>query len=182
MGSKRSYCGTPKVDIFLNTHRNRFLSHSLMGSDSQHTPQFPNNAKKISDLIGTFESYDSSTPTQNFKAFMRIRIRIDVTKSLKTGIFINRENGTIIWLPFRYERLSDFCYQCSKLGHPQSSCNTTPPPSYGVLVPRRAFGPWLRANFVVPAKEKLNKSNHHQPKDPVQNSNLNPVDDKVEAC
>lgn len=101
------------------------------------------NAKKLGDFIGEFVDLDNSQPLKNF---LRILVLINTTKPLKTGTFIKRENGLTWWLAFKFERLSDFCFRCGKLGHTFTSCSLPQPDSEGVLDPRLAYGSWMRAS------------------------------------
>lgn len=49
----------------------------------------------------------------------------DDPSPLITGKLI-RINGQPLWLDFRYERLSNFCYSCGKLGHYAMYCKDIP--------------------------------------------------------
>ncbi|KAJ0090230.1 hypothetical protein Patl1_13275 [Pistacia atlantica] len=55
--------------------------------------------------------------------FLRVRVLLDVTKPLATGVWMNRKELGNIWVFFKYEKLQNFCYGCGKIDHKQKSCN-----------------------------------------------------------
>lgn len=81
------------------------------------------NAEKIGATLGTFLQLDDHNLTCLFKRFIRIKVLLDSFQRLKTGCYMNREDGTKLWLAFRYERLSDFCYKCGLITHTESACS-----------------------------------------------------------
>ncbi|KAG5556475.1 hypothetical protein RHGRI_006921 [Rhododendron griersonianum] len=81
------------------------------------------NGEAIASLIGKLDSsgmkaFDTST----FKDYLRLRIIIDITKPLKKGFFLKRREKEDLWVRFKYERLSDFCYVCGLIGHGLNDC------------------------------------------------------------
>ncbi|KAG5563120.1 hypothetical protein RHGRI_005764 [Rhododendron griersonianum] len=54
--------------------------------------------------------------------FIRVRVWIDITKPLKKGFFLRRNGEEDLWIKFQYERLSDFCYWCGRVGHTINDC------------------------------------------------------------
>lgn len=73
---------------------------------------------KLGNSIGQFISLDEASPSSLWvKQFLRIKVLIHNKQPLKAGIFIKHEDGCRLWVQFRYERLSDFCFCCGKLGH-----------------------------------------------------------------
>ena len=49
--------------------------------------------------------------------YLRVRVKIDVTKKLVRGKKVMIEGGEQRWINFRYERLPNFCYRCGLLNH-----------------------------------------------------------------
>lgn len=62
------------------------------------------NAKVIGNLLGSFISYDDVANKQKFKVYMRIRVAIDVTKPIKTGIFLKMEAQSVLRLNMNASR------------------------------------------------------------------------------
>ncbi|KAE9445306.1 hypothetical protein C3L33_22796, partial [Rhododendron williamsianum] len=54
--------------------------------------------------------------------YLRIRVWLDVSKPLKKGFFLRRPKEDDLWVKFKYERLSDFCYGCGKISHTVNDC------------------------------------------------------------
>ena len=42
--------------------------------------------------------------------FVRVRVRIDVSKPLSRGRRVVLDEGTETWVSFKYKKLSNFCY------------------------------------------------------------------------
>ncbi|KAL7226425.1 hypothetical protein ACSBR1_021512 [Camellia fascicularis] len=72
-----------------------------------------------------------------WRKFMRIQVIVDIRNPLKTGFHLRRGESPDIWVDFKYERLSQFCYNCGRIGHVYRGCKFST--SSG------KFGPWLRA-------------------------------------
>lgn len=80
------------------------------------------NASFIGAFVGEYLQYDVGVA--NWKLdfpIWRIRVRMLVNHKLITGFFMERINKLRVWIPFRYERLADFCYYCESLYHMESS-------------------------------------------------------------
>lgn len=55
--------------------------------------------------------------------FLRVKVNIDAHKPLQPGFLLPRSGQDPVWIQYRYERLSDFCYRCGLLGHVMANCN-----------------------------------------------------------
>ncbi|MFQ6637574.1 hypothetical protein Gotur_014084, partial [Gossypium turneri] len=49
--------------------------------------------------------------------FCRLRIKLNVQKPLRRGIFVSIGNRNRVWIPFKYEKLPTFYFGCGRLGH-----------------------------------------------------------------
>ncbi|KAI8011464.1 hypothetical protein LOK49_LG06G03003 [Camellia lanceoleosa] len=53
-------------------------------------------------------------------------MEIDVTRPIPKGFFLKREGDYLetvdLWISFKYEKLADFCYDCGRIGHVNSTC------------------------------------------------------------
>ncbi|KAF5958422.1 hypothetical protein HYC85_005647 [Camellia sinensis] len=60
--------------------------------------------------------------------FLRIRVEIDITKPLLQGFILHcREKGEApggagLTVLYKYEKLSEFCYDCGRIGHDRNAC------------------------------------------------------------
>ncbi|KAI9117944.1 hypothetical protein K1719_011086 [Acacia pycnantha] len=51
------------------------------------------------------------------RTFIRARVIIKIFEPLTTGFWVPRPHRDSIWVPVRYERLQNYCYDCGRLGH-----------------------------------------------------------------
>lgn len=56
---------------------------------------------------------------------MRVKIRLDVRKSLKRKKKIKRKNGSEFVVVCKYERLGDLCFACGLVTHTEQFCRRT---------------------------------------------------------
>ncbi|KAF7146204.1 hypothetical protein RHSIM_Rhsim04G0115200 [Rhododendron simsii] len=75
-------------------------------------------AKSLGEVIAVEDPGDCGRMTN----FLRVRVWLDVSKPLKKGFFLRRSKEDDIWVRFKYERLSDFCYGCGKVSHTVNEC------------------------------------------------------------
>ncbi|KAJ4831138.1 hypothetical protein Tsubulata_000671 [Turnera subulata] len=82
------------------------------------------NSREVEDLVGKYVQTNDllGDGPVSFRPYMRIRVLIPVEEPLKKGFTIEREDGTIREVEFKYERLSNFCYKRGRLGHIMRNC------------------------------------------------------------
>ncbi|KAI8001217.1 putative ribonuclease H protein [Camellia lanceoleosa] len=61
------------------------------------------------------------------RCFFRIRVELDITKPLPRGFFLKKfgrstEETKELWIDFKIKKLSDFCFDCGRIGHDQNNC------------------------------------------------------------
>lgn len=94
------------------------------------------NAKKIGTQFEALIDIDGEEEQGGLilsRSFLRLRVMEDTSKPLLRGFFFRRPAVSTekIWIQFKYERLSDFCFQCGRLGHEKNSCKFQPATLYG---------------------------------------------------
>jgi hypothetical protein len=66
------------------------------------------------------------------KSYLRLRVLIKLHCPLIPGFTYHRPSKAPVWVQYRYERLSEYCYFCGRLGHPSYECLVADrPPSHG---------------------------------------------------
>lgn len=74
--------------------------------------------------------------------FLRVKIRVDLTKLLARGRRLNIE-GRPVWTHFQYERIPRFCFHCEVVLHGTKGCMKR---EEAMTKERELeYGPWLRA-------------------------------------
>ncbi|KAL5790597.1 hypothetical protein ACOSQ2_005485 [Xanthoceras sorbifolium] len=103
-------------------------------------------ARLIAEEVGTIVEFPMDSKDLWGK-FLRIKVRIDITKPLKRGIRMRLENfETMITALIKYERLPDFCYGCGFIGHSVRECHNSEVRKSIMEGVEPKFGVWLRAS------------------------------------
>lgn len=84
---------------------------------------------------------------------------MNITSSLKVGCHITREDDRKLWVAFRYERLTDFCYGCGRVDHTLQACPMPQEEYAKFLDEKQNFGPWMRTKTL---KTSPSPKNNHQ--------------------
>ncbi|KAH7855978.1 hypothetical protein Vadar_031225 [Vaccinium darrowii] len=80
------------------------------------------SGKKIAEILGDVIAVEDPVGQGKLRKYIRVRVLIDISKPLKKGFFLKRTEEDDLWVKFKYERLSDFCYMCGKIGHMVNDC------------------------------------------------------------
>ncbi|KAL5776325.1 hypothetical protein ACOSP7_009251 [Xanthoceras sorbifolium] len=103
-------------------------------------------ARLIAEEVGTIVNFPIDSKDLWGK-FLRIKVRIDITKPLKRGIRLRLANfDTMITALIKYERLPDFCYGCGFIGHSFRECYNSEVRKNIMEGVEPKFGGWLRAS------------------------------------
>ncbi|KAL0925197.1 hypothetical protein M5K25_003512 [Dendrobium thyrsiflorum] len=101
-------------------------------------PQLPllywdlTNLSRIASILGELLWMDEHPTTWCRSSFARLCIRLDLTKPLRPGIWLDGLAGKF-FQRFEYEGISSFCFQCGLVDHSASACPFHP--QGGALVP-----------------------------------------------
>jgi hypothetical protein len=81
------------------------------------------NAIAIGKGLGNLIKVDETSGEKKiFRSYLRLLVEIDVTKPLKAGFSLRREEGEPLWICLKFERLDIYCTSCGRIGHKPSSC------------------------------------------------------------
>lgn len=99
----------------------------------------------IGKAIGRVVEVDLEEDEMAWGEFMRIRVCLDVSKSLLRGKKTCVGSSQPIWVRFTYERLPNLYYICGLLGHSHRDCDHWTEATNELNVSDFPYGPWLRA-------------------------------------
>lgn len=103
-----------------------------------------NMAREIGEVLGGFLELDNTDPL-GWQEFMRIRVMVDLNKPLRREVKIGGLGNAVKWVDIKYERLTDFCYYCGRIGHVDRDCSYQQN-DVGFDEVVYQYGPWLRAS------------------------------------
>ncbi|XP_050211681.1 uncharacterized protein LOC126661845 [Mercurialis annua] len=110
---------------------------------------------KIGSKIGRIVEVDGESGECN--RYGRVRVNLDVSRPIYRGTKVINPLGEQCWIPFKYERVQNFCYWCGMLDHLVAECEEKPKETE---VSDWPYGPGLRA---TPRKRSL-MGNRYVPK------------------
>lgn len=83
-------------------------------------------AVKLGRSIGPVEDVAGDGSEDWIGPIIWIRVAMDLEKPLRRGIMIRHIDDKELLCPIRYERLSDFCYECGLIEHTLRECFSIP--------------------------------------------------------
>ncbi|KAM6547166.1 hypothetical protein CsatB_018842 [Cannabis sativa] len=102
-------------------------------------------AKALGNIIGEFIDVHEDSLHEGWGPFLRIRVKLDVTKPLRRGRNIRLQQiKDKFWVEFRYERLPEWCMECGCLGHPYQKCLAFLELLDNGIEPELAYGPAIK--------------------------------------
>lgn len=107
-----------------------------------------NIIRKIGERVGEVMEIDDST-INGVARSVRLKVLIDLKNPLKRGTKIRFGSEEPCWIPITYERLSNFCYWCGRMGHTHKDCESyqeraeSDPEITEKYMP---FGEWMKAS------------------------------------
>ena len=98
--------------------------------------------KMLGSSVGIMEAVDTNGRGIGWREFLRVQIQIDLTKLLARGRMLKFQRNTK-WIPFQYERLPKFCFNCGVIIHGRAGC-----PNRSMMKQQSQpaqFGLWMQA-------------------------------------
>lgn len=113
----------------------------------------------MGEILGDVKDADVEEDGVGWGPFLRVRVSIDIFKPLLRGNLITLDNS-LHWIPFKNERLLNFCFKCGIIKHPKSRCPRGPSSNKLHEKETVQYGAWLRAfPAKIPWKNHFQKSN-----------------------
>jgi len=107
------------------------LLHGLRSQIWIQLPQLPiiywdiKNITHIANALGEPLWMDSHTSSWGRSSFACICVRIDISKKLIPGVWINGIQGRF-FQRVEYEGLTNLCFECGSIGHSNGRCHPNP--------------------------------------------------------
>ncbi|XP_062104231.1 uncharacterized protein At4g02000-like [Humulus lupulus] len=106
--------------------------------------------KAIGNYIGVFVDACPKNFMGIWRDYMRIRVRLELTKPLKRKMRIRQSATEWVWVNFKYENIPTFCFVCGLLGHSERFCpRRFDTPEEEIVQP---YGDWMRTPLRRPTK------------------------------
>lgn len=105
-------------------------------------------------------SVDASDSGVQWGKYLRVRVKIDVTRKLIRGKKVKIEGGEQRWIRFKYERLPNFCYRCGLLTHDLMDCAEASDKGNNTEQTTLQYGPWLGGEVPQRSGSEAQKGGH----------------------
>ena len=99
--------------------------------------------RDIRGKIGKFIEVEKRSWQTDQANFIRIRVDLQIDKSLGRGGYITSLDGKFRWVTFKYERLPIVYFICGRLRHDDKHCPTTPDWQNAT----HQYGEWLNVGW-----------------------------------
>ncbi|KAL0006361.1 hypothetical protein SO802_013922 [Lithocarpus litseifolius] len=111
-------------------------------------------AEEICEVVGVV---DRTTSTDEMEGgnFMRVRVSVDISLPLCRGRVLSLDEGSEVWVSFKYERLPNICYWCGCLTHSDRDCEVWINSDGSLKAGDQEYGPWLRASFTPNRRQSM---------------------------
>ncbi|XWS57278.1 hypothetical protein CRYUN_Cryun09bG0160200 [Craigia yunnanensis] len=82
------------------------------------------------------------------RCFFRMRVAMEVAKPLVAGFWVPREGNSKVWAEVKYEKVTDFYFECGRFGHVLKNCE------YGnegkdMEVGRKRYGLQMKVTLIM---------------------------------
>lgn len=102
----------------------------------------------IGSKVGEVMAVDVSESGIHWGKYLRVRVKIDVTKKLVRGKKVMIEGGKQWWISFKYDGLPNFCYCCGLLSHDLRDCSVTSEKDNHAEQTTLQYGEWMRGEVL----------------------------------
>jgi hypothetical protein len=115
--------------------------------------------ESLGKLLGKVESADLYEYPKK-KVIIKVRVAINVSQPIQSGILIGNHRDGTHWIDYRYENLPQVCFKCGILGHEEKLCMNEAISMEG----QAPLGPWIRSNqYGRRIREDKDKQFHSNP-------------------
>lgn len=100
--------------------------------------------ERLGNALGNFVDYDNGGRRHGWKESIRVRVQIDISKTLRRGIKVKLDEPLgSCWSLIRYKKLPELCSFCGIIGHTAHNCSSFYMDS-GSSSQRHQYGMWLQ--------------------------------------
>ncbi|KAJ0965073.1 hypothetical protein J5N97_026211 [Dioscorea zingiberensis] len=160
------------------------LSSATLWIQLHHLPDEYWEMEAIAEIaiaFGRVLKVDGTTAQQNRVRFARVCIELDLTKSLKRGVWVQSKYSRKFVFVI-YEKLPLFCYSCGVVGHGADSCRSVLTGSHPVGIGTGPAPSDLKGKVVMAAEAVPSRGNtgapDHDVQTPTNQPNSNTMDPK----
>lgn len=119
------------IDLWVQVHdlKPGFMSEAIL--------------KEVGKYIGGFVESCSRNFVGGWKEYLRVRVKVDLSKPIKRCMKIRKAGNEWDWINFKYENVPTFCFICGVIGHSDKFCaRLFDTPENEIVKP---YGSWMRA-------------------------------------